>query len=109
MRACSYGGRENPDEATSCSECLTPLAAAPNAEGNLPPNLDELQQEQEAGKKMRTTGAVWVLGGIAATFVSYLEAVSSPYAQHNIQVLTAGQSSGKACPDGLRDQRPSFK
>ena len=125
MRACSYCGKENPDEATSCSGCRTQLAPAPKAGGNLPPKLEDVQ-EREAGERLRTTGAAWLLGGIAFTLTSYLAAVHSPYgghyfvaigaicygamrflkkypgtpssdeAQRNIRVLTAGQASGSS-------------
>jgi hypothetical protein len=73
----------------SCSECLSPLAVVPNVEGNLPPKLDEVQREREAGKRLRATGAVILLGGIAVTLSTYLAAVSSPYGGHYVVTIGA--------------------
>jgi hypothetical protein len=86
MRKCSYCGRENPDEAASCTECLTQLAAPAAADENkVPPTLAEVQ----AGKNLRITGAVLLLGGLVVTLFSYLEAVRSPYGGHYVIAIGA--------------------
>src|SRR5689334_16132983 len=88
MQTCSYCGKENQPEATSCSECGTQFDAgvnltSSNAEANLPPKIEDVR-EREAGKMQRAIGAALLLGGAGFSLLSYLAAVQSPYGGHYV-------------------------
>lgn len=76
MKRCGYCGRENSDEATHCQGCGTTFA-------NNPIHSDVPRPRSPATEQM-IYGAVWCIGGLLVTGVSYIAAVSSPFGGHYI-------------------------
>jgi uncharacterized membrane protein YvbJ len=76
MKNCAYCGRENTDDAAHCRECGTPFVTGP---GNTPPLPDAPDNLPRAAAQNRMlSGALWCIGGILVTVITYLSAASSP-------------------------------
>jgi hypothetical protein len=70
MQNCAYCGRENADDAAQCGACGTALATAAS-----PPSLPTAEKpERTAAEKRMINGALWCLGGIMVSGVSYIGA-----------------------------------
>src|SRR5690349_18674725 len=78
MRTCSYCGRENPDQAALCTGCLSPLSSTSTPDAVVPPKLEDVR-EGEAGKRIRATGAVWLVGGLTFSLLNYMAAAHNPH------------------------------
>jgi hypothetical protein len=81
MRKCSYCGKGNNDQFTTCEGCGTPLGVDfSEAQVSKPRNAVEDRSAQ--GEKLMLHGVLWFVGGGAVTLVSYLAAVNSPGGGH---------------------------
>ena len=78
MKNCAYCGRENKDDAAQCGECGTPFVVEPG--DSLTSNLDAANDPERAAADNKIIfGAVWCIGGILVSVISYLSAARSPY------------------------------
>jgi hypothetical protein len=74
MKACSYCGRESEDHLFYCRECGTPLNAETEAV-----QADDLNKlaDIKFDEEMKS-GAMWCIGGILVTALTYSSAAHSP-------------------------------
>jgi hypothetical protein len=77
MKNCTYCGRENPDDAAGCRECGTVFVTEPDNSQASGPRASAGLARTAAEKRM-LSGALWFLGGILVTVLSYGSAASSP-------------------------------
>ena len=72
MQKCSYCGQVSADEAVQCPICATPLREAPVAAQTVP------EPVRLGGRRLMRRGAIWCVGGMLVTGVTYASAVNSP-------------------------------
>jgi hypothetical protein len=78
MKNCDYCGRENTDDAVHCRECGTRLIPEASASQTSKAATSDNPVRAAAEKRM-IHGAIWCIGGIVVTAVSYASAASSPF------------------------------
>ena len=84
MKNCVYCGRENKDDAAQCGECGTPFATEPTDS-----QTSNLDPARAAADNRIIYGALWCIGGLLVTVVSYLSAARSPYGGTYVVALGA--------------------
>jgi len=73
MKRCDYCGRENADAAAQCGECGTSLAREDASQASQQSAAADNQARTVAEKRM-LRGALWCIGGILVTGITYLAA-----------------------------------
>jgi hypothetical protein len=77
MNNCTYCGRENTANVAQCRECGTPFGTEPTdlrpSESDGPGN-----PQRTAAEERMLSGALWCVGGILVTVLSFVSAASNP-------------------------------
>jgi len=108
MKNCAYCGRENTDDAAHCRECGTTFVTEPS---DLQSSKSDAPKDpaRVAAEKRMLYGALWCVGGILVTVVSYASAARSPFGGTYIVAWGAIVFGALRFFQGLsgRDARPS--
>ena len=83
MTKCLYCGKENADDSARCQGCGTMLKPDSGA-SDLSPSSEFQGPRVAKRQRMMNSGALWFFGGTAATLLSYMSAVNSPYGGHYV-------------------------
>jgi hypothetical protein len=76
VKKCSYCGRQNTDDASDCSGCGTEFPGGSKDSQTSPDASDN--PERAAAEKRMLHGAIWCIGGILVTLLTYAAAANSP-------------------------------
>jgi hypothetical protein len=76
MKNCSYCGRGNEDYAGQCGECGTSFDTEVTVSQRAKPETPN--DGARAAEKRMFSGALWCVGGILVTLITYFSAASSP-------------------------------
>jgi hypothetical protein len=76
MKKCAYCGRENENSARQCGECGTSFDTDPK--DSQAAKLPTPEDPARAAERRMLSGALWCVGGILVTLITYFSAASSP-------------------------------
>jgi hypothetical protein len=77
MKNCTYCGLENADDVAHCRGCGTPFVTESADSQDSRPSSSESPERAAANLRM-LYGALWCIGGIVVTSLSYTSAANSP-------------------------------